>query len=501
MDMLQLRHLQAQGLPKDPVCTENAIVLQHSRRPSLMIDPQMQVRCPSRGAMPSQPRLLGPARSCPHARLIHSALPRVGHDCLAPLPPPRFSPATVSRPLSRPCSLLRQANRWIRRMGVDIRRSTLVRVGKMVDRDAGDAGVGAPAAKPTEAPASGAARLLAVGAQPSHSALPPRLEVVTLSALAATRKIEAALTHGWVLLVQDLTAEDLALRLDSVLAPLIKRETFKSPLGEDMVLLTHERERGERGGGALSSGAATFAVPWHPEFELLMTTKLASPSLRADLSCRLTFINFRVTREGLEEQFLALLVAHERPELEAATRALELSNLHTKGKLRVLQDRVLRQLRDVEASLLEDDSLIESLNLSKDTAASIRNKLEEEVRAQHWLASLRTHASAKLAAWRASTRGAPWPRAAHSPAPVPQARRAILLSPSPPTPPALLPLQPPSPACDARACTPPRRRSATSSPRRATSSARWPRAARRSSSPCARSSSSRPPTCGICTGS
>ena len=48
----------------------------------------------------------------------------------------------------------------------------------------------------------------------------------------------------------------------------------------------------------------------------LMQTKLANPHYKPEMQAQATLINFTVTRDGLEDQLLAEVVATERPDLE-----------------------------------------------------------------------------------------------------------------------------------------------------------------------------------------
>ena len=45
-------------------------------------------------------------------------------------------------------------------------------------------------------------------------------------------------------------------------------------------------------------------------------TKLANPHYKPEMQAQATLINFTVTKDGLEEQLLAEVVAKERPDLE-----------------------------------------------------------------------------------------------------------------------------------------------------------------------------------------
>ena len=47
-----------------------------------------------------------------------------------------------------------------------------------------------------------------------------------------------------------------------------------------------------------------------------MQTKLANPHYKPEMQAQATLINFTVTKDGLEDQLLAEVVATERPDLE-----------------------------------------------------------------------------------------------------------------------------------------------------------------------------------------
>lgn len=48
-----------------------------------------------------------------------------------------------------------------------------------------------------------------------------------------------------------------------------------------------------------------------------MQTKLSNPHFKPEIAAQTTLVNFCVTEKGLEDQLLALVVDHERPDLQA----------------------------------------------------------------------------------------------------------------------------------------------------------------------------------------
>ena len=49
---------------------------------------------------------------------------------------------------------------------------------------------------------------------------------------------------------------------------------------------------------------------------MVIQSKLANPHYKPEMQAQATLINFTVTRDGLEDQLLAEVVAKERPDLE-----------------------------------------------------------------------------------------------------------------------------------------------------------------------------------------
>jgi dynein heavy chain len=53
-----------------------------------------------------------------------------------------------------------------------------------------------------------------------------------------------------------------------------------------------------------------------PRFRLYLQTKLSNPHYKPEIAAQTTLVNFCVTEKGLEDQLLALVVDHERPDLQ-----------------------------------------------------------------------------------------------------------------------------------------------------------------------------------------
>ncbi|NXI37002.1 DYH9 protein, partial [Galbula dea] len=177
------------------------------------------------------------------------------------------------------------------------------------------------------------------------------LRVTRLGQKGYLDTVERALAAGELLLIENLQES-----LDPVLGPLLGRETIKK--GRYVKIGDKECE-------------------FHPAFRLLLHTKLANPHFQPELQAQCTLINFTVTRDGLEEQLLAAVVNMERPDLEELKSDLTKQQNGFKITLKTLEDNLLSRLSAASGNFLGDTALVESLEITKQTAAEIEEKVQE----------------------------------------------------------------------------------------------------------------------------
>jgi dynein heavy chain, axonemal len=93
--------------------------------------------------------------------------------------------------------------------------------------------------------------------------------------------------------------------------------------------------------------------------------------LTASLLPQTTLVNFCVTEKGLEDQLLAQVVEHERPDLQEQAQALVKQLGEFTITLKTLEDNLLTRLANSKGDILEDIKLIENLEETKRTAVRL----------------------------------------------------------------------------------------------------------------------------------
>uniref|UniRef100_A0A7G3AJ29 Putative dynein heavy chain and region d6 of dynein motor n=1 Tax=Lutzomyia longipalpis TaxID=7200 RepID=A0A7G3AJ29_LUTLO len=114
-----------------------------------------------------------------------------------------------------------------------------------------------------------------------------------------------------------------------------------------------------------------------PFFVLLVSRGDVAVALSPDICSRVTFVNFTVTRSSLQSQCLNQVLKAERPDIDEKRSDLLKLQGEFHLRLRQLEKSLLQALNDAKGKILDDDSVITTLETLKKEAADIGQKVEE----------------------------------------------------------------------------------------------------------------------------
>lgn len=166
-------------------------------------------------------------------------------------------------------------------------------------------------------------------------------------------RVEAAVRRGDTLLL-----ECVEENIDSILEPIINRNLIR----KGKIVKFGDKE-----------------IDYNPNFRLIMQTRLANPHFRPEIQAQTTLINFSTTRDGLEAQLLAEIVAAERPDLEKNKFEVTKQLNEYKINLKRLEDSLLARLATAEGNFIQNVELVVALERTVNTALEMeQKKLEAE---------------------------------------------------------------------------------------------------------------------------
>lgn len=166
------------------------------------------------------------------------------------------------------------------------------------------------------------------------------------------KNLESALRFGNPLLVQDVES------YDPILNPVLNREVRKT-------------------GGRVLITLGDQDIDLSPSFCIFLSTRDPTVEFPPDICSRVTFVNFTVTRSSLQSQCLNQVLKAERPDIDEKRSDLLKLQGEFHVRLRQLEKSLLQALNDSKGRILDDDSVISTLEKLKNEASEITRKVEE----------------------------------------------------------------------------------------------------------------------------
>lgn len=119
------------------------------------------------------------------------------------------------------------------------------------------------------------------------------------------------------------------------------------------------------------------SVDYNPAFRLYLTTRNQFVDIPPNCASLVTVVNFTVTKSGLEGQLLSITINFEQPDLEARKTKLLEEEERLKIQLSDYEKQLLTELANSTGNILENKTLIDSLNQTKIQSNQIEKSLSE----------------------------------------------------------------------------------------------------------------------------
>lgn len=164
--------------------------------------------------------------------------------------------------------------------------------------------------------------------------------------------LESSIRFGTPILIQD------AETFDPIVNPILNREVRKVG-GRSLVTLGNQD------------------IDLSPTFTMILVTRDPTHQFGPDVSSKVTFVNFTVTPSSLYSQCLNIILQSEKPDIDKQrSEQLKLQGEY-KVTLRNLEQKLLDSLSEAKGNILENETLIKTLENLKNSSLEISEKVRE----------------------------------------------------------------------------------------------------------------------------
>ena len=163
------------------------------------------------------------------------------------------------------------------------------------------------------------------------------------------KNLESALRFGTGLLVQDVE------KMDPLLNGVLNQETHKQ-------------------GGRVLITVGDSDIDFSPAFTMFLLTRDPTIQFAPDLCSRVTFVNFTLTPSSLQNQCLDMILKSERPDVDKRRSDMLKLQGEYRVKLRELEEQLLYALSNVKGNVLEDNTVITTMETLKQQAADVASE-------------------------------------------------------------------------------------------------------------------------------
>ena len=190
-----------------------------------------------------------------------------------------------------------------------------------------------------------------------HFSTEKSLEIINQNDPKFSTLVELAVRFGKILIIQEID------QVEPALFPLLRKDFLRQ--GPRCVVQIGEK-----------------MVDYNENFRIFMLTRNPFVSIPPNAAALISVINYTVTRSGLEGQLLSIIINYEQPELEQRKTELLHAEENLKIQLAELEKSLLEELANSKGNILDNISLIESLNQTKLKSNTIAISLKQSTELQ-----------------------------------------------------------------------------------------------------------------------